>query len=524
MRSHNQTGAAANLTLALCCLAIPGMLKANSSKTIIDIDMTSAIPIASGFSGFNAPQNLNGVEYYDPKFISAVKPLKPGWLRFPEGLPSMAYDWDSGQMNGAWITYLQGENCVDPTTSSVLTAAYVFTKAKGGVQFADFADFAHAVGANAIVSFNGYTDVHPSSALNMVLAAQSHGLNVVEWELCNEPFLYKSLFPSAGSYATAMKNPYFDEILLGNPAAVVGLFLGGQQLFVGNFLRWDNALSAYSPKYWNAVSVHVYPFSAANYPGLAKTQALLNGILAHGTTEYVDSYLAPRAGPDTPIFITELNSMGQGHPFQTYLYNGVFLAEYVARMSTHPRVKAVGIYCLYLGNSRQSGMIRAVDDYENYLFTKFKADPNFSTNTATDPNTQYQFYTSAPGWAMAVANEAINNSSHFWRTTITGGSTVPIQGYDGQPIPALYAVAYQGDNGKRYLLITNKAAEAQYVRIRVNGENYESEDPIVVASVSNSDAAAANTPTVQNTVEIVTTRERNPIIVGPYSVTRVELE
>jgi hypothetical protein len=82
----------------------------------------------------------------------------------------------------------------------------------------------------------------------------------------------------------------------------------------------------------------------------------LNGILAHGTTEYYSSYIQPLVGENTPVFFTEVNSDGFATmPFESYIYNGIFLAEWVARMSTIPQVKAVGISALFLPNFSTKG-------------------------------------------------------------------------------------------------------------------------------------------------------------------------
>ena len=96
----------------------------------------------------------------------------------------------------------------------------------------------------------------------MVTAAQGYGLNVLEWELANEPYLFPLIFPSPASYASAMNFPYFNDILSANPSATVGLFYAGQ--FTGppvNYTAWDDGMAAYTPRYWNAVSFHMYPLS-----------------------------------------------------------------------------------------------------------------------------------------------------------------------------------------------------------------------------------------------------------------------
>jgi alpha-L-arabinofuranosidase len=188
-------------------------------------------------------------------------------------------------------------------------------------------------------------------------------------------------------------------------------------------------------------------------------------------------------------------------------------------MSTVPNVKAIAINALYTDNYDYHGMIQSVDDFETYLLGQYAADPNYSTDTATNPLTQYQFYTSAPGLALEVANQAINNSTHLWTTTVTGGPTVPILGYSGTPIPAIYAQGYKGNNDLHYLLITNKAAQALKVEVLLNGAQVTA--TLNVTSVSNSSPTAANTALSPDNVQIQTTTGTSPLLIGPNSVTSV---
>jgi hypothetical protein len=497
------------------------------TRVAINVTTQTTTPIAAGFSGVNVPQLRNGVEYFDPKFIAAVAPLKPGWLRFPAGTASLAFDWNPANSSGGhiditWMNSLITGNppLVTGQSANILTAAQQLTQAKGGVWLSDFATLAETLGAKAIICFNGYTDSNPGSAAQMAQAAQSAGLNVVEWELANEAYLYPLIFPTASAYATAMYSPYFTDITSTSPSSTTGLFLAG--LFPGDgndYTSWDNGMSAYTPRYWTAISTHAYPI--AHLQSAPDTIQVLNGILAHGTGEYINSYVDPLIGANTPIFITEFNCCASNtNKFLSFLYNGIFLAEYIARMSTVPNVKAVGVNSLYTDNYDYHGLIQSVDDHESYLLSQVAANPSFSTNTATDPNTQFQFYTSAPGLALEVANQAINNSTQIWPTTVTGGPFIPIQGYGGAPIPAIYAQAYRGNDGSHYVLITNKSSTTCTTTIQVNGAHVSG--TLSVTTVGSSSALAANTAQAPNTVQIQTAASANPLSLGPYSVTVVK--
>lgn len=506
----------------LTALLTLGVLRAapGAKPIVIEINTQSAAPLAAGFSGFNVPQPRNGVEYYDPKFMAAVTPLKPGWVRYPGGTSSMAFDWTTGHINSVWLNSLVTGNPAPVTahSASILTISRQLTQAKGGVAFSDFATFANTLEASAIICFNSFTDNTPDSATRMALAAQGYGLNVLEWELGNEAYIYPLIFPTAWAYIGS-SHSYYHDITMGAPAATAGLFAAGlyppQPV---NFSAWDNGLASYTPPYWNAVSSHIYPIISTQTN--ENTMLLLNGLMAHGSSEYVNSYLVPLAGANTPIFVTELNCCaGYANPFLTYLYNGIFLAEYIARLSSVPNVKGVGVNSLYTDNDDYHGLIQSVNDFESYLLGQLAANPNYSTDTATNPETQFQFYTSAPGLAVEVANQAINSSTELWPTTVTGGNQVAIAGFDGIPIPAVYAQAYLAKNGNYYLLVTNKSAFPGKATIQVNGIPVQG--ALHMTYVSNSNPWAVNTAQSPTNIRIQTTTSSSPIQLAPYSVTTV---
>jgi hypothetical protein len=445
--------------------------------------------------------------------------LKPGWIRFPSGTPSMAFDWQTGHENQTWITELEPK--VNSFAIEAITRGQELSQAKGGAYLTDFATLCATVGAKAIIDFNGWTDTNPNSAELMVQAAQAAGVNVEEWELSNEPYFYPEVFPTGTAYAKAMFAPYYTPINTTDPSATVGLFFEGE--FTGsnvNNVPWDDAMKAYSPQYWQGVSMHIYPITSSTLTPTAEEEQL-NGVLAHGTNDYFSSYVTPLIGANTPLFLTELNTDSFANlAFENYEYNAIFLAEYIARVSTVPNLKAVGINSLYLGNSFNEGTIRAVDDYENYLIEQVKLNPNYSTDTATNRNTQYSFYNSTNALALTILNTAVNSSNGTWSTTFSGGPTVPITGYDGQPIPAVFAQGFQGTDGTHYLIVTNKSNVSVPVGIEVNG--LLGPASLTVSYISTPTDTAENTATNQTAVQIVNTTAGNPLTVGPYSVTRVQ--
>jgi hypothetical protein len=504
----------------------------NAAVPFITVNTTAPTAIPVGFSGFSDPNAIHGVEYNDPKYQPFVLALKPGFIRYPGGPDSLAFDWETAHENATWFNELMPD--LGSGAIAELTRASELAQAKGGVCFtstppgtcySNLSQLTSYLGANALVCVNGYTDTNPNSAGLEANAAQTAGLNVIDWEIGNEPYGYPLYFPTPSAYATFEQSPYYDDIVAANPSATAGLFYQGQfsSFNAANYATWDNGMTAYTPQYWNSVSTHIYPITSATLTTSEEEQQL-NAILGFATTDYISSYLAPLVG-GKPIFITEFNSDAFATlNFETYLYNGIFLAEFIARMSTSPYVKGVAVQALYLGNSYQQGIIRAVDDYESYLIAQVEANPSYSTDTATNPNTQFQFYYSTSALALEVANLAINSSNAIWPTVVNGTvptvPTSPNQGYGGTPIPAVFAQAYQGVSGTHYLLITNKTNQSLPFAIEVNGTLLE--QPLTVTYVSNANDTAANTATDQNNVQAVTTTSPNPITIGPYSVTTVQ--
>ena len=493
----------------------------------ITLTTTSSTPIALGFSGFNDSYLIHGAEWTDPKYEAIIAPMKPGFIRYPGGFISMAFEWETAHYNQNWINELAPD--LSTTLQQGLKEGQMLTQAKGGACFtntppgtcySDFSTLIQYLGASGIVCFNGYTDTDANSAGLMVQAAQAAGINIIEWELANEPYGFPLIYPTAAAYATAQYNPYYQDIVATEPAATVGLFYQGQfsSFNIKGYQAWDTGMSAYSPRYWTGVSTHIYPITSATLTQLQEEEQL-NGVLAHATTDYINTYFQPLIGTTMPIFITEMNSDAYGTlAFESTMYNGIFIAEYIARMTGAPQVKAVAVDAVYLGNSYNEGIVRAVNDYESYLLAQVRANPNYQTNTATNPNTQFQFYYSSAGVALQAANLAVNSSNAIFPTTVNGTiPTVPITGYGNQPIPAVFAQAYSGIDGSHYLLITNKSNQSIPFAVEVNGTLLE--QTLGATYVSTTTDTAQNTATDQNNVQLQTGTWTNPVTIGPYSVT-----
>src|SRR5271169_3115849 len=232
------------------CLALESEAEAQVD-VVVSFVTTNSTPLNPGFSGFNNGLK-NAVEYYDTHFQQMAATLSPGWLRFPAGTESEAFDWSSGEIVQAWINALPKNSY----QSNILQNALPLVAGKGGSLFSDFAAMAAKVGgAKTIVSVNTYTDTTNSVAAFAQYALDNH-IPVAAWELANEPYTWLSygLFTNGADYAAQMK-PFRDAIKAVDSNAVVALFFSD----AGNTnVGWDNSLSNYASKYWDAVTYHEY--------------------------------------------------------------------------------------------------------------------------------------------------------------------------------------------------------------------------------------------------------------------------
>ncbi|HXR03151.1 MAG TPA: hypothetical protein VN836_00410 [Verrucomicrobiae bacterium] len=485
-------------------LALEGEAQAQVD-VVVSFVTTNSTPLNPGFGGFNNGLK-NAVEYYDTNFQQMVTTLSPGWLRFPAGTESEAFDWSSGQMVRAWINALSANSY----QSNILENALPIVAGKGGSPFSDFAAMAAKVGgAKIIVAVNAFTDTTNSAAAFAQYALTSR-IPVVAWELANEPYTWLpyGLFTNGADYAAQMK-PFRDAIKAVDSNAVVALFFSD----AGNQnAGWDNSLANYTPKYWDAVTYHQYitPGSLTNFSDL---MALANGNLVTNTTSYVTNYLMPLNNTGVTYMITEQDAAsGHGGPLDGTLYGGIYSAEYALRMSTIPQVKYVASF--------QMLSPAGIDETNNNFHAANTAYNNSTTTNTAGLN--FGFFLSAQAAGEAVADGALYRSTQVYATTTTGGPTIPT--YGGGSIPAVYAQAYQGGNGKRYAVIINKGASnllASIIQDGITLGNAET-NKFLETFVTGSDPSLVNSNPPPNNVPIQTQTEGNPVTIPHYSVMRLE--
>jgi uncharacterized protein (TIGR03437 family) len=478
-------------------------LLAQVSATI-DIDTTHTTPLNGNFSGFN-DEVVFPAEYFDYRLNNLAAQLSPGWVRYPSGSFSDAFNWQTGLMVPSWAAQFQGTNI-----ATLLTEAVPWVNGKGGGSFVDGANRANFLGAKLIVCVNGFTDTSQSAG-QMAAFAKANRIPVAVWELSNEPYLYNGFFKSGADYVAQMK-PFRDAIKAADPNATVAVFFMDAGDSSSN-PAWDQAIANYSPKYWDAITYHHYPPQSTG--GFSQWMADENAVLASKSSAYVTGYLAPLNPAGTKFLITEFlpsnDGLGSGSSLTDgTLYGAIYAAEYVMRMSAVPSMLYVGMHAL-TGTRGVSAAVTHYNDVQNAY------DQGTTLDTLT---LDFGFYTVAQPQGLGILNGVLRNATLVDSTTVTGGATVAATGL-GQ-IPALYAQAYTSSTGQHSAVITNKGAAAQQATIRVNGTPVSGTLPLQF--ISGSDPTAVDTASSSATVAVQTSTSANPVAVPAYSVVRVDLD
>jgi hypothetical protein len=170
-------------------LALGARALAQVSATI-DIDTTQTTPLHANCSGFN-DEVVFPAEYFDYRLNNLAAQLSPGWVRYPSGSFSSAFNWQTGLMEPDWVAQFQGT-----TIGALLAEGLPWADGKGGGSFVDAANRANFLGAKLIVCFNAFTDT-PESAGQMAAFAKANQIPVAVWELANEPYTVTKFFRAA---------------------------------------------------------------------------------------------------------------------------------------------------------------------------------------------------------------------------------------------------------------------------------------------------------------------------------------
>src|ERR1019366_8301193 len=107
----------------------------------IDIDTTDTTPLNANFSGFN-DEVVFPAEYFDYRLNVLAAQLSPGWVRYPSGSFSSAFNWQTGLMVPDSVAQFQGT-----TIGALVAEGLPWANGKGGGSFVDAANRADFLGA-----------------------------------------------------------------------------------------------------------------------------------------------------------------------------------------------------------------------------------------------------------------------------------------------------------------------------------------------------------------------------------------
>jgi hypothetical protein len=513
-----KSGTSKFLLFTACLWLMPELrAQTNTNNVVVAFSTTNTTPLNLGFGGFSMEILNGGLEYDNPTLRQMAATLSPGWLRFPGGISDDAFNWQTGLTDTNWINTMIANGETSAAQSCQFTVQPLL--GKGGAQFTNFANFAANVGgARLIVVVNCFTDTSASAGAFAAYALSNH-IAVAAWELCNEPYNFtgaNDFWTNGTDYLNKML-PYRNAIKAADSNAQVAIFYNNPG---SDGPIWDKAMTNYPNKFWDMVSYHYYPA----YPGYTNFNDLMtydNGLLFSNTTAYVTNSLIPGNSNSVNFMITEFQPVqGSGagtgnqspNPPSMTLYAGIYASELVMRMSTISRMKFVGTYQIANGNGiNQTNVER--------LAVTTAAAGGYYTNTANLP---FGLYYSAQVCGQGVSYWAINRSTALFPTTVgANGPTVPISLDGAVTMPAVYAQAYQGDNGKRYVVFTNKGSNAVPVQITQDGAALTNE--FLETFVTGGDPGMTNSSPVDSPVQIQTlVGVTNPVTIPQYSVVRLE--
>jgi hypothetical protein len=509
---------------ALWLIVVAGLwfapwMQAQTNTNIVMVNFSSTVttPLNLGFAGFACEMLDTGLEFDNTNFQQMASSLSPGWIRYPSGISDDSFNWSTGLTDTNFLDVIGSYGDTSASNSCYYTLQPLL--GKNGAQFTNFASMTANVGAKNIVVLNCFTDT-TNSAGGFAAFALSNHIPVAAWELCNEPYNFTSgasnFFANGTDYANKML-PYANAVKKVDSNAVIAVFYSDPGK--GSNI-WDKALDRYTNKYWDAVTYHYYPEPAVtNFTDL---MAYDNGLLLSNTSIYVSNNLVASNSPTTTFMITEFQPVqGSGagttnqhpNPPSMTLYGGIYVAEFIMRMSTVPQMKYVGNFQLW----NQNGIL-CTNNHRNAVVTA--AEGGYFTNTQNLP---FGFYLSAQVAAESVAYWAINRSIALYATattTPTNGTMVfDSTNYD-VTMPAIYGQAYEGGNGKRYVVLTNKGSNAAPVQIMQDG--FALTNSFLETFVTSSDPTATNSAPDLTPVAIDSQTATNPVMIPPYSVVRLE--
>ena len=551
------TGAAVALAL--------GAVAARAQSVTIAIDRSRSIPLASSFSGGNIASPDTPLELTDPAVQAFVRPLQIGVARWPGGKVDDAFLWETGLIPPPAGSPTAGTRPGVPSPIDILQAVFspypdikfnaevaqAITKlqpilaGKGGNPLGDrdsgFGSFAGAIGARFVAVVNATTDTVPSIERLATTIARRR-LPVVVFELVNEPYFLvvpasdgpivlppnaprvPGAYTDGGDYLAKVK-PYRDAIKRGFQAAgmdparalvAIGAGFAADTSAVNQ--RWMADLATYTQAHgawWDGVVFHFYP---PEYKGddFSTKMKYANDALMIGTDPFIAAYRAANFSAGKPLFVTEYDVTLNDRSIEGSVYGGVFCAEYIGRMSRYPETADLLLHELFSSSDGIGVPDTAIDGTGDW-HQKLTAAGAAGQVLDTTGHIRGLFYT-AQVLGVGIANAAVNASDRAYDTTVTGATgSVPTR---SATLPAVFAQAYRGRDGKLHVLATNKGKEPKIAAIVVDGQVLSSPVTVETLAPTSGDPAQSNGASSQP-IAVSQSASHGPVTLPGYSATHI---
>lgn len=476
-------------------LAFP--LKANKVLATLSVDTLSGHPLVEGMSGYNSRLADSGWSFLNPEWQQAMDTLNAGWLRYMSGTRNNGFNMNIGLYETEDLDQLIESG----TSESGNIICHQRVEVKGPQTVYDLYQGLGNKNARLVVTWSGFIGEPWEAALFAKFCKDNH-IEVDLWQFANEPYFFTpgrdAFFWNDGEDFARKMHPIADSIKTYFPNAILA-----------PNASWDDAnssfskgIASYQPRFFNAISKHTY--AAYNTNGGASLEQgikeLVGGVYYTGTE--VHPLIEQTYGVDFPVYVTESGTWNTAT--SSIIMSGIYMSEYILRMSEHSNTRMVAKHSL---NSAAS----PIDNHASEI------DNAYTNNTPLNvDNLVCGIKLTAEGMAQRVINGGINLCNYRFSSAITGDVTVEADNKHTKvtEVPALFGGVYQGSNGKRYILMTNKSDIAH--ELKISGITLPEE--VMITYISSTSPFITNNEMEEKSK---TVKSAN-LIIEPYSINRIE--
>ncbi|MBW2072025.1 MAG: hypothetical protein JRI89_12330 [Deltaproteobacteria bacterium] len=396
---------------------------------------------------------INGVYgYLDPEFIRQTAKLKPTILRFPGGTVANFFHWQQG---GFIKAELKSSASKELNRRLLRQSGHLYAVRPDGIRFDDFMELCKRLAVNPLLVVNLFTGT-PAESAAWVQYVKNKGYTIAGWELGNEMYLpaYRNRVFSVQEYirlakkhAAAMK-AVDNTIRLGVPAHPAGFHLQKASRY-GR--EWNEALAR--ENFYDAYVVHMYVHlkkyaqrrTKIDLDHLRKELFTIDDTSFQKAISYYDALFGKRE-----MWVTEWNIMKPKdvHIADTLLH-ALYTADFFIQLING--VTPIRIACYHVLAGVWNG------------FPTFTPGKMKGGKAATSIKRASYF-------AFELIGDVVADSTRVFPLKIDNGPMLEkTTSFPLKSIPGIKAACLGSDNGKHYILVTNRTAQTVTTQVIVNG-------------------------------------------------------